>query len=194
MELNNFLHNYLNRLDSSLKHIDSAILSEFLDDLSSIWFHRNTLFICGNGGSAGNAIHLANDFTYGVGYSKTDPVPGLSVEALPSNSAVITCLANDISYSSIFSQQLLAKANKNDILLCLSGSGNSPNIVSAIETANQIGMKTYSIVAFDGGKCKELSNKCFHIPTEDMQIAEDSQLVIGHLCMQWLNINKNSLS
>ena len=193
MELNDFLCNYLQRLNSSLKHIDADTLSEFLKDLSSIWLHRNTLFICGNGGSAGNAIHLANDFTYGVGYSKTDSVPGLSVEALPSNSAVITCLANDISYTSIFSQQLLAKANSNDILLCLSGSGNSPNIVSAIETANQIGMKTYSIVAFDGGRCKELSTKSFHIPTSDMQIAEDSQLVIGHLCMQWLNINKGSL-
>ena len=193
MELNNFLQSYLHRLDSSLKHIDPDILSDFLDDLSSIWVKRNTLFICGNGGSAGNAIHLANDFTYGVGYCKTHPVPGLSVEALPSNSAVITCLANDISYDNIFSQQLLAKANSDDILLCLSGSGNSPNIVSAIESANQIGMKTYSIVAFDGGKCKELSTQCFHIPTSDMQIAEDSQLVIGHLCMQWLNINKDSL-
>ena len=194
MELNNFLHSYLHRLDSSLKHIDPDILSDFLDDLSSIWMHRNTLFICGNGGSAGNAIHLANDFTYGVGYSKTHPVPGLSVEALSSNSAVITCLANDISYANIFSQQLLAKASSSDILLCLSGSGNSPNIVTALESATQIGMKTYSIVAFDGGKCKELSTKCFHIPTSDMQIAEDSQLVIGHLCMQWLNIHKDSLT
>ena len=190
MELNNFLEDYIARLNSSLHYIDINILSEFVDDLRNIWTKKKTLFICGNGGSAGNAIHIANDFTYGVGISTSGSVPGLSVEALPANPAVITCLANDVSYSDIFSHQIRAKASSEDILLCLSGSGNSENVISAIETSHELGMKTYSIVAFDGGKCKELSTKCFHIPVSDMQIAEDSQLVIGHLCMQWLNMNK----
>ena len=192
--MNNFLHDYIAKLNTSLQHIDINTLSHFVDDLRNIWDRKNTLFICGNGGSAGNAIHIANDFTYGVGISTSGSVPGLSVEALPANPAVITCLANDVSYSDIFSRQILAKASKEDILLCLSGSGNSKNVISALETGLKLGMRTYSIVAFDGGKCKELSTKCFHIPVYDMQIAEDSQLVIGHLCMQWLNMNKPSFN
>lgn len=189
MVLNNFLESYLDKLNRSLKFIDTNVLSEFVDDLSRLWFEKNTLYICGNGGSAANAIHLANDFTYGVGISESHSHPGLAVEALSSNSAVLTCLANDISYSEIFSKQILSKGNHSDILLCLSGSGNSPNIISALEAAHSLGMKTYSIVAFDGGKCLEISSKSFHIPVSDMQIAEDSQLVIGHLSMQWLNMH-----
>jgi len=111
---------------------------------------------------------------------------GINVESLTSNTSVITCLANDIGYENIFSEQLITKGSKNDLLLVLSGSGNSKNILKAIKTAHSLKMYTFAILGFDGGKAKKLSKNCIHIPINDMQIAEDSQLIISHICMQWL--------
>jgi D-sedoheptulose 7-phosphate isomerase len=147
---------------------------------------QQQLFLCGNGGSAGNAIHLANDFNYGVDLENGI---GLRVDALPANAAVITCLANDEGYDNIFSQQLKVKANKGDILLVLSGSGNSPNVIRALEVGNKIGMQTFAILGFSGGVCKEVAQHSIHFPIDDMQISEDLQLMVGHMCMQWLSQN-----
>jgi len=148
------------------------------------------VFLCGNGGSAGNAMHLANDFLYGVrrGLGK-----GLRVEALTANSAVLTCLANDVGYEEIFSYQLQEKGNPGDILLVLSGSGNSINVIRALEVGNEIDMKTFAILGYSGGRCKELAHHPIHFEIDDMQIAEDLQLIVGHMCMQWLceSGNKN---
>ena len=141
------------------------------------------VFLCGNGGSAGNAMHLANDFLYGV---RTGLGKGLRVEALTANPAVLTCLANDVGYEEIFSYQLQEKADPGDILLVLSGSGNSRNVIRALEVGNQIDMKTFAILGYSGGSCKELAHHPIHFEIDDMQIAEDLQLMVGHMCMQWL--------
>jgi len=151
--------------------------------LLDAWVNGHSTFICGNGGSAGNAIHLANDFIYGVGVNNGG---GMRVEALSANPAVITCLANDIGYDSIYSKQLQVKAIPGDVLIVLSGSGNSKNIIKALETGNVIGMKTFAILGFSGGRCKELAGYPIHFEIDDMQIAEDLQLIVGHICMQWL--------
>ena len=163
----------------------------FSSFLYNAWVKRQQVFLCGNGGSAANALHIANDLHYGIGACGPPPIiPGMRVEALPANAAIITCLANDAGYENIFADQLKAKANKNDILIALSGSGNSANIVNAIKSANNLQMKSVAILAFNGGQCKELADLAIHFPIDDMQIAEDTQLIIGHLCMQWLNSHK----
>lgn len=151
------------------------------------WEENNSIYLCGNGGSAGNAIHLTNDLLYGAGlcYGK-----GLCVEALSANSAVLTCLANDVGYEYIYSEQLKVKAKRNDILIVLSGSGNSPNVVKALEIGNAIGMRTFAILGFSGGHCKSLAEVPIHFEIDDMQIAEDLQLIVGHICMQWLSKQK----
>ena len=79
------------------------------------------------------------------------------------------------------------KADAGDLLLVLSGSGNSPNIVRALEIGNEIGLKTFAILGYSGGRCAELAQIPIHFPIDDMQISEDLQLVVGHMCMQWLN-------
>jgi D-sedoheptulose 7-phosphate isomerase len=109
---------------------------------------------------------------------------GLRVEALPANPAVLTCLANDVGYEEIFSYQLQEKADPGDILLVLSGSGNSRNVTRALEVGNQIDMKTFAILGYSGGSCKELAHHPIHFEIDDMQIAEDLQLMVGHMCMQ----------
>jgi D-sedoheptulose 7-phosphate isomerase len=154
--------------------------------LRDAWQTGRHIYLCGNGGSAGNAIHLANDFLYGAG---TQMGIGMRVEALSSNPAVITCLANDLGYDRIFAEQLRVKGNPGDVLVVLSGSGNSPNVVKALETANSLGMNTFAVLGFSGGQCKELAQHAIHFAVDDMQIAEDIQLIIGHICMQWLCAN-----
>ena len=147
------------------------------------WTNGKRLYICGNGGSAGNASHLANDFLYGVAKGSG---PGIKVESLSANPSVVTCLANDIGYGDIFSQQIIVKAEQGDVLLALSGSGESENIIRAIQTATSVGAHTAAILGYSGGRSAKLAEYVVHFPINDMQIAEDLQLVVGHMCMQWL--------
>lgn len=151
--------------------------------LQKAWRNQRTIYFCGNGGSAGNAVHLANDFLYGAGLKNGG---GLRVEALSANPAVITCLANDCGYDQIYAEQIRVKAEPGDVLIVLSGSGNSPNIVKALEAGNDIGMETFAILGYSGGRCKEIAKNPIHFEIDDMQIAEDLQLIVGHMCMQWL--------
>tara|TARA_Y100000589_G_C27193329_1_gene645698 strand:- start:619 stop:1227 length:609 start_codon:yes stop_codon:yes gene_type:complete len=195
-KFNSFAKDYLERLNSSFDDQIFLQIEKLANDLKKIWMSKKNLFICGNGGSAANAIHMANDFHYGIGACGPAPLlPGIKVEALSSNSAIITCLGNDIGFEDIYSHQIEVKANASDLLIVLSGSGNSANVINALKKAKSIGVKTYAIVAFSGGKCKKVAHESIHFQINDMQIAEDAQLVVGHVCMQWLTINKpNSIN
>jgi len=173
--------------------LSAALQMSAIDDVEKLahafkqaWDSGKTIYLCGNGGSAGNAIHLANDFTYGAGIKRGI---GLRIEALPANAAVVTCLANDIGYENIFSEQLRVKANAGDVLVVFSGSGNSSNVVNALEMGNKLGMTTFAVLGYDGGKCKSLAQHPIHFAVDDMQIAEDLQLIVGHMVMQWLYEN-----
>ena len=186
-----FAKDYLVRLNNTFDDQIFLQIEKLANDLKYIWMSKKNIFICGNGGSAANAIHMANDFHYGIGACGPAPsLPGLNVEALSSNNAIITCLGNDIGFEHIYSNQIEVKANKSDLLIVLSGSGNSENVINAINKAKSKGVKTYAIVAFSGGICKEIAHESIHFKINDMQIAEDAQLVVGHLCMQWLTNNK----
>ena len=183
--------NYLERLQECFNTTNLEAVEKLANELYQAWVDGRNVYICGNGGSAANAIHIANDLIYGIGAcGGGNKLPGLRIEALSANSGVITCLANDTGYENIYSHQIEVKSKKNDLLIALSGSGNSPNIIKALTTANQIGVRTFAILAFDGGRCKEIAKTSIHFEINDMQIAEDTQLVVGHLCMQWLNSHK----
>ena len=182
---------YLQQLKESFSPAILESIESLAKELLQAWVQGRHVYICGNGGSAANAIHMANDFHYGIGACGAGPrLPGLRVEALPANTGIITCLANDTGYDNIYAHQLQVKARRDDVLIVLSGSGNSANVVHALERAKQLGMKSYAILAFSGGQCLELADVAMHFEIDDMQIAEDTQLVVGHLCMQWLNANK----
>ena len=177
---------YASRLQQVLATADWSGVTHLAEDLRECWRLGRQVFICGNGGSAGNAIHLANDFLYGIAKSAG---PGLHVTALPANSSVLTCLANDLGYDQIFSYQLSVQARKDDVLIVLSGSGNSANIVKALEQAAKTGVRTYAILGYSGGKAKAMADVAIHFAVDDMQISEDLQLVVGHMVMQWLYQN-----
>ena len=181
---------YSQRLQDILAKADWSGVEKLAQELYDCWEDGRGVFLCGNGGSAGNAMHLANDFLYGVG--KETGRPGLRITALPANSAVVTCLANDEGYDQIFSLQLAALATHGDILVVFSGSGNSPNILRALEQAKRMGMRSYAVLGFSGGKAKAMADVPIHFAVDDMQISEDLQMVVGHMLMQWL-YNKNAL-
>jgi D-sedoheptulose 7-phosphate isomerase len=182
-----FFNEYSLRLQNVLANSDWSPVVQLAEDLQSCLKENRRLFICGNGGSAGNAIHLANDFLYGIAKRSGG---GLKVLSLSDNPAVITCLANDLGYDQIFSEQLAVQGEKDDLLIVLSGSGNSPNIIRAINQAKKMNIKSYAILGFDGGQCKSLADVAIHFSVNDMQIAEDMQIVVGHMIMQWLYMNR----
>ena len=182
---------YLQALQNSFNEEIINKIERLANTLLTAWVQGNQIFICGNGGSAANALHIANDLHYGIGACGPPPkLQGLRVEALPANTGIITCLANDTGYENIYSHQLEVKSKSGDILIALSGSGNSPNIVKALKIAKELSMQSIAIVAFSGGECMNHADTTIHFPINDMQIAEDTQLIVGHLCMQWLNSHK----
>jgi D-sedoheptulose 7-phosphate isomerase len=174
---------YSKRLSALLEGFDWSPVERLAYDLRDCWQTGRQVFFCGNGGSGGNANHLANDFLYAL--SKT-PGSGLRVHSLSANPSVITCLANDEGYDQVFALQLAVLARKGDVLIAFSGSGNSPNIVKALEEGKKIGMTSYAVLGYTGGKSKALADVPIHFAIDDMQISEDAQTIIGHMLMQWL--------
>ncbi len=183
--------NYLDNLYSLFNDEIYLKIEHLAKNIQNVWQKGNNVFICGNGGSACNAMHMANDFHYGIGACGIPPkVKGLKVEALPSNPGIITCLGNDIGYEDIYSHQLENKGAKGDILIALSGSGNSPNIINVLKMAKAKRVYSFAILGFKGGKSLDYADYPIHFPIDDMQISEDTQLIVGHICMQWLTENK----
>lgn len=174
---------YAQRLGAILEATQWDAVADLAAELKACWSDGRQVFICGNGGSAANASHLANDFLYGISKQLGS---GIRISALSANPSVLTCLANDCGYDAIFSMQLAVQARAGDVLIVLSGSGNSPNIVSALEQAKTSRLKTYAIVGYDGGKAKAMADVPIHFNVHDMQISEDLQLIVGHMVMQWL--------
>lgn len=180
----NTLQAYSDRLKDVLTGVDWAAAEALALAMRDCWTEGRRVFLCGNGGSAANAIHAANDFHYGAGKAVGR---GLRISALPSNVAVLTCLANDEGYADIYSRQLEVDADAGDILIVFSGSGNSPNILEALRKASEKGLRSFAILGYSGGKAKELADVPIHFPIDDMQISEDLQMIILHAIMQWLH-------
>jgi D-sedoheptulose 7-phosphate isomerase len=178
-----FIAGYARTLDAVWRKHDWSDVILLVETLRRCWRENRQVFLCGNGGSAANAIHLANDLLYGVDKKSGR---GLRVTALPANAAVLTCLANDIAYEDIFAQQLTVLAQPGDILLAFSGSGNSPNIVKALSKARELGVTSFAILGFTGGRALTLADHPIYFPAHDMQVSEDLQMMVGHMAMQYL--------
>ena len=182
---------YSRRLNATLETFDWTPVERLAYDLLDCWQTGRQVFLAGNGGSAANASHLANDFLYPL--SKM-PGSGLRAHSLASNPAVISCLANDEGYDQVFALQLGVLARRGDILIALSASGNSPNIVKALEQAKVIGMTSYAVLGFSGGAAKAIADVPVHFAVDDVQMAEDAQLIVGHMVMQWLYAKRGDVA
>lgn len=168
----NFLHNskkYLNNLSNLFTEDIVLKIEKLANHLKITWEKGKNIYIFGNGGSACNAMHVANDFHYGAGTFQTFPkIKRLKVEALPLNPVIINRLGNDIGYENTYSHQLENKSKKGDLLIALSGSGNSPNIVSSLKKAKKKGIFSYAILFFSEGACLNLADYPINFPINDM--------------------------
>lgn len=177
------MQEYAGALTDALGAQDWSGVDKLVALLRKVRRGGKTVYVCGNGGSAANATHWANDMVYPL--AKTG-AKTLRCVALPANTATLTCLANDLSYEHVFSFSLKAAARKGDALVVLSGSGNSPNVLRALEAARKLGVATCAITGFDGGRAKKLADTSIHFPVDNMQIAEDLQVVVCHMVMREL--------
>jgi len=189
-EFQGFAHDYGQRLAAAVAAVPIDAAETLAEALLTCWRERRQVFIFGNGGSAGNAIHLANDYLYGISRKLGH---ALRVTALPANSSVLTCLANDEGYDGIFYRQLAVLAQPGDVAIAFSGSGNSPNIVKALEWCRGNGVQSFAVLGFSGGQAKALADVPIHVAVDDMQISEDLQLIVGHMLMQWLYRHHESI-
>ena len=180
--ISNSLAAYKEKLDLAWNSINHHQIERLEEDLLSAWRNDKSVFICGNGGSAANANHLANDLMYGI----NPDGKGIKVHSLCANSSINTCLANDTGYENIFCKQLNTLGAEEDLLIALSGSGNSQNVVNALKEARKIGIKTCAILGFNGGKCFKLADTVIHLQIDDMQVSEDCQMIIFHLLVRKL--------
>lgn len=173
-----FFKNYKDRLTNSLMMINDAEINRFIKILKNARERNAQIFFIGNGGSASTASHFANDLAIG---SRSVNPPFRAV-SLCDNLSVITALGNDFGYDQIFSRQLAFIATPGDVVVAISASGNSPNLLNAVRTAQDLGLEFISLLGFDGGKLKDCADFVL-CPTEigDYGVAEDCHLVINHI-------------
>jgi D-sedoheptulose 7-phosphate isomerase len=184
LSINDYSKSYIDYLSSVLSNISLTDIEKFVEVLLEARERESSIFFIGNGGSAATASHFANDIAIGT---RTYEKPFRAI-SLCDNQAVITAIANDDGYEKIFSQQLQVLLKKQDVVVAISASGNSPNLLDAIDTAKKMNTITVGISAFDGGKMKEMVDVSLHVPTEKGEYgpAEDAHMVLDHLISSYL--------
>lgn len=168
---------YLDGLRTAINSIKSEELAQVVDLLISAGERGSLIFICGNGGSASTASHMACDLGKG---SRVPGFPILRTIALNDALPQLTAWANDTSYDNCFAGQLEGLGKRGDLLIVISGSGNSPNILNAVETARTLGITTIGFAGFQGGKLKSMVDHCIVIPASNIEQVEDAHLALNH--------------
>lgn len=180
-----FAKTYFKYLNDVLNAIDVDELRSVCDVLIKARNDKQIIFIIGNGGSASTASHMANDLSIGTRLSE-NPFQAMS---LCDNNSIITAIGNDFGYEEIFTRQLAYQAKEGDLLIAISASGNSPNLVHAFEWAKDNGVVTIALSSFvDGGKIRAMADYGIHVPTQMSEYgpAEDAHLVLDHLFASYL--------
>lgn len=185
-QFSDFSKKYFLYLSSIFKKIDEKALESLVRELSNIRKKGKTLFIIGNGGSAATATTMANDLGFDI-LKKTKVKKTFKIHSLTDNTSVITAISNDTGYENVFINQLRIHYKPGDCLLVLSASGNSQNLIKAVEWVKKKSGKTICILGFDGGKLKKKCHICIHLKTEhgDYGPVEDLQLIINHVLAHW---------
>lgn len=180
-----YARNYLENLSEILKKIDAQAVARFVVMLLEARERGAMIFFMGNGGSAATASHFANDLVIGT----RSPGKPFRVLSLTDNMATLTALANDFGFDEIFVRQVKALGRPGDVLVGISASGNSANLVHAFEHAACAGIKTFALTAFDGGKMRKMADDGIHVPTArgDYGPAEDAHLILDHLVVSYLS-------
>ena len=174
---------YLSSLSQLLARLDNDSIAEAIAMVHRAWRSGKQIITMGNGGSAVTALHYITDWNKAAYLSTKRPFRGRS---LVDNIGLMTAYSNDIAYENVFSEQLANVATAGDLVIAVSGSGNSPNIVKAVKLANQMGCPTLGLCGFRGGELKRLANHSVWADVDDMQFCEDVHAIFGHIVMKSL--------
>jgi len=183
-DIEQFSSSYFDYLKQVIDQVDVSEIKKFVAEILSAKERESTIYFIGNGGSAATASHFANDLSYGTNeYNKP-----FKVMSLTDNVPVLTALGNDFGYEEIFVRQLKIHLKKDDILVGISASGNSKNLIKAFDYALSVGATTFALTAFDGGKLKKIADYCVHVPTQNREYgpAEDVHMILDHLIGSYL--------
>jgi len=191
--LKNYLQDYVGRLTDILNKIDPEKLGEVVTTFIDAFKSGNTIYVVGNGGSAATASHMQADFRFFVRYfSKFRP----KIIALTDNVPMITAIGNDNNFDDVFVEQMRGQFVAGDVLIAISASGNSPNLVKAAEYANELGGKTIAFVGFLGGKLNEIATVPLYTPNPkgDYGPIEDVHMILNHIIVNYLSTDEEFLA
>ncbi len=177
------LHQYVQRLQNELQRVDPREIQTWADLVYKAWQNEKFVFVFGNGGSGTTATHICED----LGKSslrqedlKDESKKRLKILSLTDNLGWILALGNDVGYDQIFVQQLMNYGGPGDLVIAISGSGNSPNVLTAVDWANRHGLKTFGVTGYDGGKLRGMQQAGMHVPLADMGMVESIHLCLFH--------------
>ena len=175
-----FANSYLDRLKSKIDLVDHDELVKIIHILEDAHSSNSRIYVAGNGGSAATAAHIVNDLGSGL---KRRNIKNFDIHSSSDNSASITAIANDIGYEKVFVTQVSGILRSNDVILAISASGNSPNIIQLCDYAKNIGCKIIGLTGFDGGYLKKISDVSYHVETQkgEYGLVEDMHMIFDHL-------------
>ena len=193
MDLREMIEHYLESEIDILKKLDTEAVQKVVKAFEEAYERESAIYVFGNGGSAGTASHMANDFNKGISeYTEKK----FRFQCLNDNIPTMLAVANDIGYDDVFSFQLKNKVKEKDLVIGISGSGNSENMIRALDCAKEQGAITMGIVGYHGGKVADIADIVFHVPLCNMQIVEDVHMILNHMVMsvvmQHWNIEKKA--
>lgn len=180
MDFKQDIRDYIACEIETLQKLDIEAINAVLNLLDETRRNRKRVYVFGNGGSASTASHMQNDFNKGVSeWIETK----FRFQCLNDNIATLMAVANDIGYEDVFRFQLDGQLEQGDVVMAISGSGNSKNVIKAVEYAKAQGNKVIGITGYNGGKLKELCDVSLHAPVNSMQVTEDIHMIFDHLMM-----------
>ena len=188
MDYTKKIKSYIDMECNIIKKLSCDQIDKVINVLEKSRIEHRRIFICGNGGSASTASHMECDFNKGVSYAQNIKY---DFECLSDNVPMMMAIANDIVYDDIFVIPLKNKLKSGDVVIGISGSGNSENVIRAIEYANSIGAITIGFTGYSGGRLKYMVNYNIHVDVDNMQIVEDIHLILNHMMMYILSESKD---
>lgn len=174
---NHIIENYFKELTDAVRHIPVGSVEHIVSILYQAYCDKRQVFILGNGGSASTASHFCCDLGKGA---VVDGEPRLRVMSLNDNTALLTAYANDLGYENVFMEQMKNLIQEGDVVICITASGNSPNVLRAIEFANDQGALTVGFLGFDGGKAKGLVSEAIVVENYNYGQVEDVHMFLSH--------------
>jgi D-sedoheptulose 7-phosphate isomerase len=172
------VENYLSRLAKTLQELPREPVQKTIDILREARKNKKMIFLFGNGGSASSTSHIVNDL---IKNCRTNGQPDFRILSLNENTATMTAYGNDYGYDTIFEGQLRSYASSGDVVIAMSTSGNSPNVVKALQAAKEMGLTTIGFTGTMGGKMKDMVDVCVHAPSNWAGIIEDVAIILGHI-------------